>query len=139
MRLLLLIAAIIMLSGCTDKVTSERPADWDSGEELLAHTTSRAHSGAFGARLFPQENLTVPASCIAYRAGSAYAGDSCEVTNESSDESWGVRAGWNSRFDDTADNADPENPRTVVAFDAHGKATSYWAGANHPDSRHATE
>lgn len=146
MRVILLVALAVLLAGCADRVTDNRPSDWQIGEELLAHMTGRAHSGAFDARVFPQDDMPMPATCVAYRGDAAYAGDTCSIITDSSehwfpvgDPPWGIVAQWEGRFGDTADSPDRDHPRTVVAFTAHGQPIAYWAGTNHPDASHATE
>jgi hypothetical protein len=142
-----------MAAGCLEPNPRQardgpRPEDWDGGLELLAHLTGRAHSGAFDARVFPPDGarLGLPAFCVAYRAEKAYGNDACTVLTEGSehwfpmgDPPWGLWGDWRGRAGDTADDPDPDLPRTLVAFDGAGRAVAFWDGAEHPDAAHATE
>lgn len=146
---LLFVAAAGCLEPNPDQPGSgPRPDDWDDGVELLAHSTGRAHSGAFDARVFPDdgEDLTLPAYCVAYRADTAHDTDKCTVITEASehwypvdDPPWGLMGEWRGRGRDTADDPDPDMPRTLVAFDAADQPIAYWDGAEHPDASHSTE
>lgn len=156
MRLIwLLLSATVLTAGCLDGFAvvpgasggpvEERPAEWASGAEMEAHSTARYHSGGFDARVFPQGDLERPDRCVAYRGNEAFAGDTCLIMEPDSehwhpveDRPWGLKAKWQGRLADTADRADPERPRTVVAF-LGDEAIAYWDGAAHPEARHATE
>lgn len=136
----------LFLSGCAEDANYPHVDDWNKGAELQAHMTGKSHSGAFDARVFPQVPMERPDRCIAYRGSESYMGDTCDIIDETSEhwfpidnQAWGVIANWEGRFGDTADEADPNFPRTVVAFDGTGTPVAYWKGANHPNATHSTE
>ncbi|HET6398705.1 MAG TPA: hypothetical protein VFH47_04050 [Candidatus Thermoplasmatota archaeon] len=145
MRSAFLALVVLGVAGCADKPISTRPAGWDDGVELEAHFTGRSHSGAFTAWVFPDSDLARPVTCKAYRANEEYGGDTCSVMDPSSESwfpigepAWGLEGQWRGREADTADTADPDLPRTLVAFDEAG-AIAFWAGRMHPQASHATE
>ena len=148
MRTLCVVALLGLLAGCAENPSGARPPDWDAALELQAHSTGRSHSGAFDARVFPPDGTepTEPAACTAFRAESSYRSDECAVIRADSEHwfpignpPWGLMATWQGRAGDTADNPDPDLPRTIVAYDARGVPVAFWAGANHPEASHATE
>lgn len=139
------ITLAILLAGCSHPV-GERPESWQAGQELLGHSSARYHSGGFEVRAFPQAEAAKPESCKAYRADREYGDDSCSIITSNSEHwfpignpAWGVMAEWKGRGGDTADDPDPDLPRTVVAFDAQGVPVAFWAGTYHAEARHATE
>jgi hypothetical protein len=145
-RVAIALLALLLLSGCTGLSIGERPGPWDSGVELVAHSTGRSHSGAFDARVFPEGDAEKPAYCVAYRGAKQYGGDHCTVMTSDSehwfpigDPPWGLWGDWRGRGKDTADLPDPDLPRTLVAYDADGHPIAYWDGALHPDASHSTE
>lgn len=144
--ILLAALAMVLLAGCEDALAGTLPVDWDQGHELQAHSTARYHSGGYQVSAYPTENVSRPDHCIAYRGEEAFQGDMCRLIDEDSsgwspadDQSWGLTGEWKGRFDDTADQADPDRPRILVAYDAEGAVVAHWDGAVHPDAVHATE
>ena len=152
MRIVLLLCALAF-AGCLGYPgETARSPDVSGTVELLGHLEARYHSGRYHMYAFPPDNVTPPrpVSCTAYRGGIAMAGDTCEViTPESTkwhavidnvpEPEWGLYGAFRGRARDTADHPDPTLPRTMVAFDAEGRAAAYWNGTMHPRAGYMTE
>ncbi len=135
---------------CLDLGQEPRPADWQSGAELVAFRGSKSHHAdeAYGLAPVAGEAIAMPAHCVAYQEGRHHRLDKCAVVpgnvSLGGDGTvwgpWTLQVSWNGWGERLYEDVElhPER-RTVVAFDDEGNPVAWWAGQRAANGWFSTE